>query len=404
MGAMVKSTLTSPPLPPLGSSAARVGSSAIRDLLALAERPEVISLAGGLPDARTFPVDALAAAAADALADDPGATLQYGPTEGDPQLRDLVAHRLGADRANVTITSGAQQALQLVARAVLDPGDVVALADPAYVGALQAFRSADARLAPLPSDHHGLQVQALVELIDAGTVPSLVYVTSSFDNPTGATLAGQRRVALAELAEEHGFWIVDDDPYGELRWAGSAPTPLRELTDRTIVLGSTSKILSPGLRVGWASAPVELSRAIVVLKQSTDLHTSALSQQIVRRALGDEPAMATHLAILRSAYQRQAGALADALDRHLPGALRFGRPDGGMFLWAELAPHVAADASADQLLERALACGTAFVPGSAFAVEPTGGHRRRLRLSFATATEEELDEAARRLAGALALG
>jgi histidinol-phosphate/aromatic aminotransferase/cobyric acid decarboxylase-like protein len=255
-------------------------------------------------------------------------------------LREAVAHRAGTHPEHVLVTSGSQQALDLVARTLLDPGDVAVVADPAYIGALQALRAAGAHLHGVASDAHGLRVDLLADALHAGLRPTLVHVVASFDNPTGATLDGRRRVALAELAEEFGFWIVDDDPYGELRWQGTAPTPLRDLTDRVITLGSTSKVLSPGLRVGWTIAPPSLHASLAIVKQATDLHTSTLSQHIAARLLGDHDAMAAHLVALRTTYRRRAGALADALERHLGGALTFARPSGGMFLWAHLDPTV----------------------------------------------------------------
>lgn len=400
---MVKPTLLDDPLP-IGHGPARIGSSAIRDLLAIAQRPDVLSLAGGLPDPDTFPVDAIAAATADILVADPAGALQYGPTDGLPALREAVARRVGAgtEADQVLVTSGSQQALDLVARTILDPGDVAVVADPAYVGALQALRSSGARLQAIPSDRHGLRIDVLAELLHAGLRPKLVHVVATFDNPTGATLDGRRRVALAELAEEFGFWIVDDDPYGELRWRGTSPTPLRQLTDRTITLGSTSKVLCPGLRVGWAVSPRSLEANLAILKQSADLHTGALSQQIAARLLGDEPAMATHLEVLRATYRHRSDALADALERHLPGALAFDRPDGGMFLWARLADHVRPGATTSDLLVEAVDHGVAFVPGAAFAATDLDRHDRWLRLSFATGAPDQLDEAARRLATVLA--
>ncbi len=395
---MVKSTVLARPRPPIGHGPARIGSSAIRDLLAIAQAPEVISLAGGLPDPTTFPVAAIAAATAEILAADPASALQYGPTDGCTALREVVAERAGTLPDRVLITSGSQQALDLVARTILDPDDVAVVADPAYVGALQALRAGGARLHPIPTDAHGMRIDLLAEHLHAGLRPKLVHVVATFDNPTGSTLDGRRRVALAELAEEFGFWIVDDDPYGELRWRGTSPTALRDLTDRTITLGSTSKVLCPGLRVGWAIAPPALEADLAILKQSADLHTSALSQQIAARLLADDAAMAAQIDGLRTTYRGRADALADALDRHLPGALRFARPDGGMFLWARLADGVRPGATTANLLLEAIDRGVAFVPGAAFAATDRDRHDRWLRLSFATGDPAHLDEAARRLA------
>lgn len=395
---MVKPPSPTRPAVPLAAAVARTGSSAIRDLLEITERPEIVSLAGGLPTPEAFPVAALAAATAEVLADDPHGALQYGATEGYRPLRTWVAARAGAEVEQVTITHGSQQALELLARATTDPGGVIALADPGYVGAIQAFRAAGAELAGIASDGGGLCVDDLERRLAAGLRPTLVYVVADFDNPTGATLPLERRVALAALAARYGFWIVDDDPYGTLRWAGERPTPLRELSDRVISLGTTSKMLCPGLRVGWAVAPPELSRAIVVLKQAADLHTGSLAQQVVHRLVARPDGwFDDHLDDVRGRYRVQADVLVAELRLQLGDRLAFRPPDGGMFLWATVA---GAGVDTAQLLERALAHGVAFVPGAAFGVE--GTHPTALRLSFATTSPSGLAEAVRRLGAALA--
>ena len=377
----------------------RAGSSAIRDLLEITEQPGIASLAGGLPNPATFPVEAIARATRDALDQDPTGSLQYGPTEGYRPLRRWVAarHGLGADgEEQVLVTSGSQQALELLTRALVDPGGLVALADPAYVGALQAFRAAGAELAAIPSDADGLRVDVLAQRLERGERPALVYVVPNFDNPTGSTLAAPRRIELAALADRYGFWIIDDDPYGDLRWHGTTPVALRDLTDRTITLGSTSKVLAPGLRVGWAVGPADALRATAVLKQSADLHTSSLSQQIVQRVLAEPGFLERHLGLLRATYQRQAHHLTRALEQQLGDRLAVAEPDGGMFVWAELL-QPAADTAA--LLTTAIEQGVAFVPGAAFGVEDP--HRRKLRLSFASSDPAGLDLAVDRLVGVI---
>ncbi|MGN6695779.1 MAG: PLP-dependent aminotransferase family protein [Aquihabitans sp.] len=379
----------------------RAGSSAIRDLLEITERPGIVSLAGGLPNPATFPTDAIARATQAALADDPLGALQYGPTEGLRPLRRWVAdrHGLAADPhgdEHVLVTSGSPQALELLTRALVDPGRTVALADPAYDGALQAFRAAGVDLTAIPADGDGLRVDVLADRLAAGDRPALVYVVANFDNPSGSTLSADRRVALASLADRYGFWIVDDDPYGELRWAGDAPAPLRDLTDRTITLGSTSKVLAPGLRVGWAVAPVEARRAMTILKQSADLHTSALTQQIVHRTLAEPGFLDDHLATLRTTYRLQADHLVQALRTSLGDRMTVPEPAGGMFVWAELRDP---DADTATLLAPAVDAGVAFVPGAAFGVERL--HPTRMRLSYATADPAGLDLAVARLAGVI---
>ncbi|MDQ2648904.1 MAG: PLP-dependent aminotransferase family protein [Actinomycetota bacterium] len=382
----------SPPVA-LSSAPSRIQSSAIRDLLAVTERPGLISLAGGLPAPDTFPVAELAAASASLLADDPGGALQYGPTAGFGPLRDWVAAQEDASPADVVITHGSQQALELLVRVLVDPGDTIALPDPAYVGALQACRLSGADLLAIPTDGDGLRVDVLADHLTAGRRPKLVYVVADLDNPTGATLPISRRRALAELADRYGFVIVDDEPYRALRWSGDEPTPLRALSDRVVTLGTTSKVLSPGLRIGWAVAPPEVHAAMVLLKQAVDLQTATFAQRLAHAVLTRPGFYEPHVDQLRRTYQERAAALTAALTEHVP-ELAVGTPPGGMFLWGRL-PGV----DTGDLLGAAVEEGTAFVPGSAFAVDdPATDH---LRLSFATGRPAELAEAARRLGRAV---
>ena len=384
------------PAIPLSQATTRIASSAIRDLLSVAERPDVISLAGGLPLASAFPVAAIAEASAAVLADDAAGSLQYSTTIGYEPLRRWVAerHGLGADAADqVVVTHGSQQALELLVRALVDPGGTVALADPAYVGALQAFRLAGARLLGVPSDHDGMCVDVLADRLAAGERPALVYVVSELDNPTGTTLSSERRVALAALADRYGFVVIDDDPYSELRWAGEGVVPLRALSDRVVTLGTASKVLAPGLRVGWAVGPESLIAELVVLKQAVDLQTATFAQRVVHHVLTKPGFLDPHLVGLRAAYEAQAAALVAGLRAELGDRLTFLPPVGGMFVWARLE-----GVDTRRLLEAAIDRGTAFVPGAEFAVEQdpaTPGDA--LRLSFATAPPDHLLEAAARL-------
>lgn len=369
------------------SAAERVGSSAIRDILHVTERPDVISMAGGLPEPATFPVAELEAAVADVLRDDAAGALQYSATAGYEPLRQWICPD---DPERVVVTAGSQQALDLVSRAVLEPGDVVALADPVYVGALQCFRLANASLATIPSDADGLVVEDLAARCSAGLRPALVYVVANFNNPTGATLSLERRLLLVELAERYGFLIVEDDPYGALRWSGPSLPSMATMTDRVIALSTFSKVLSPGLRIGWAVAPAALRADMVVVKQALDLHTSTLTQRAAWRVVSSPGFMAPHLARLRGLYEERALALDAALREHMGDSLEWAVPEGGMFVWAESQVETA------PLLARAVEAGVAFVPGSAFAVRP-GDHARALRLSFATVAPEELVEGVLRL-------
>jgi len=394
---------TPTPTPPLSAAARRVGSSAIRDLLAVAERPDVVSLAGGMPAPETFPVDAVREATEALLDRDGAAALQYSATEGYEPLRAWVVGRQGVAAAagaaveRVTITAGSQQGLDLVARVLVDPGDVVVMADPGYIGAIQAFRLAGARLVGIPSDRDGLDVDDLAAQLAGGLRPRAAYVVANLSNPTGATLPDERRDRLAALADRYGFWLVEDDPYGDLRWSGAVPRPLAERSDRVVTLGTVSKVLCPGLRVGHVVAPPEVTRGIVQVKQAADLHTSTFAQRLVHELVTRPGFLDDRLATLPAFYRERAEALTAALRHHLGPAVDFADPEGGMFVWARLTSPTA-DTTA--LLPEALAAGVAFVPGNAFSV--THPHPAHLRLSYATAPPATITEAVRRLASALA--
>jgi 2-aminoadipate transaminase len=381
----------------LSAAAGRVRSSVIRDLIARCEGGHIISLAGGLPAPDGFPTRELAAAVAGVLLEDGARALQYSGTQGYEPLREWVAARHRAQPEEVLITSGSQQALDLVARASVDPGVEVALTDPGYVGAIQALRLAGAQLAGVPGDDDGMLVDALDARLSRGLRPALVYVVPNFHNPTGATMAAERCRALGDLADHYGFLIVEDDPYRELRWAGQAPPPMATITSRAVTVGSFSKILCPGLRVGYLVAPASLVATLVRLKQATDLQTGTLSQRAIHRLVTDRGFLDAHLARIRALYQAKAATLVGLLQEHLAGDIDLRPAEGGMFVWAHLR-NAAIDA--EELLTSAIAEGVAYVPGAAFAVE--GSFRSSLRLSFATATPEELGVGVLRLRRALA--
>jgi 2-aminoadipate transaminase len=385
----------------LSRRARALRSSEIRDLLHLAARPEVISLAGGLPDPSGFPVADLGGSSATMLRDRPERALQYGPTEGDTELRALVAERhtkaTGRHTSvdQVLITSGSQQGLDLLARVLADPGDTVAVEDPGYLGALQAFAAAGLDLVPVPAPHDGLDVDALAHTLDhATTPPAFVYTVPTFQNPTGATLPMTRRRALATLADRHDLLVVEDTPYADLWFDEPAPPSIASLSDRVVTLGTVSKTLAPGLRVGWMIGPRWLVNAATTAKQAVDLHTSSLGQALVATLLGDTARFDHHLAGVRSSYAARASALVEALHTTFGDRIEVDPPRGGMFVWARLP-----DIDTRALLRLAAEEGTAFVPGDAFAV--TADLRDRLRLSFATCDPARLVEAVVRLGRAL---
>jgi len=379
---------------------AAVRGSAIRDLLTLTARADVLSLAGGLPAADALPRERIAEAAARALTG--SAAVQYSETAGIAGLREVVAahetDRIGrpVTPTDVVVTSGSQQALDLVARALLDPGDPVVVEDPVYVGALQVLQAAGAEVHSVPLDADGLRVDLLGERLAAGLRPRLVHTVASFHNPRGVTLSQERRRALVELAERYGFLVVEDDPYGLLAFDGAPPLPVAAHGDRVVRLGSASKVLAPALRVGWLTGPPALATAVERLKQSTDLCGSSLTQAITAELLADEPWFTAHVAGLRTANAQRAQALTAAVDAELGDRVVRSTPTGGMFVWMDFTDGT--DTTA--LLPRAVEQGVGFVPGSAFATD--GGFTSSARLCFATYPPAELAEAVRRLARALA--
>lgn len=375
-----------------------VRGSAIRDLLTLTARPDVISLAGGLPAADLLPRERIAVAAAAALTEP--AAVQYGETAGLARLRSTIAeHETGRGTAvrpaDVVVTSGSQQALDLLARATLDPGDPVVIEDPGYVGALQVFQAVDARPVPVGLDAGGMRVDQLADLLAGGLRPKLVHTVSSFHNPRGVTLSAERRRALAGLADEYGFLVVEDDPYGLLTFDGPPPTPVAAHGDRVVRLGSASKVLAPALRVGWLTGPPEVAAAVERLRQGADLCGSTLTQTITAELLADRAWFDAHLATLRAAGRERADAFTAAVAEFLPG-IDCSTPTGGMFCWLEF-PDGTDTAAA---LPAALDAGVGYVPGNAFAVE--GTLPAAARCCFASHPADELRTAVRRLARVLA--
>ncbi|MER5969759.1 PLP-dependent aminotransferase family protein [Streptomyces sp. NPDC002055] len=386
------------PVPAGASRLANVGSSPVREILALTARPEVISFAGGLPAPELFDIAGIRAAYDGVLAEEPQRALQYSTTEGDTELRTAIADRLtgrglstGPD--DLLITTGSQQALTLIATAMLEPGDVVLVEDPCYLAALQCFGFSGARVVPVPTDDDGIVPAALEEIV-AREPAKLLYLVPTFQNPTGRTLPAERRSAVAEVAARHGFWIVEDDPYGDLRYDGERVpwvSGAEAAADRTVLLGSFSKIMAPGLRLGYLRAPAGLRRSCVIAKQAADLHTSTVDQAAAARYLRDSD-LDAHVRTMCSAYRDRRDAMLDGLPAALPAGSRWNRPEGGMFIWVTLP----AGYDATDLLKTAVGHEVAYVPGAPFfAGTPDPG---AMRLSFTTHSPDEISEGLRRLA------
>ncbi len=386
--------------PTVSHRAANVRSSAIRDLLANARMPGMLSLAGGLPEPSTFPTTILAEAARVRLGGSPD-VLQYAPTEGDARLRghiaayETVRQLHDVDPGNVLVTTGSQQALAMVANVIADAGDTIAVPHPCYLGALQTFGAAGLRLHPVRLQGGQLDLDQLENDLRRGVRIAAMYVVANHGNPDGSRLDEAANRRLAGLADWFGFWILEDDPYREL-WFDTPPAPaLPAYTSNAITLGSFSKTIAPGLRVGWLVASGDVRNALVRLKQAADLHTSSLSQALIADLLDTPGWFIQHVEMLRSLYASRRDALSASLVETFGARLRFEPPTGGMFAWAELE---GVDTSA--LLGAALPKGVCFVPGAEF---EAGGDSLRtwLRLSYATLDAEQLAEGVRRVADAV---
>lgn len=385
----------------------RVKASTIRELLKLLTRPEVISFAGGLPAPELFPVDEIEAATHRVLAGHGREALQYGTTEGYLPLRELLVRHMSrygirVAPANVLITSGSQQALDLVGRAFVDPGDTVLVEAPSYLGALQAFNICEPDYVTVPLDAEGVDPDAIERELERRR-PKFLYLLPNFHNPAGVTLSLERRRRIVELAARHGVPIVEDDPYGQLRYEGEHLPPLVVLDaelrrDRgidapgggVIYLGTLSKTLAPGLRIGWVVAPEPVIDRLVRLKQGADLHTATFTQMVAyetaRGGFVDR-----HVRRLREVYRERRDAMLVALERHLPPGTSWTHPAGGLFLWLTLPEGL----DSTRLLPAALEADVAYVAGAPFFA--AGGGERTLRLNFSYCPPATIAEGIRRL-------
>ncbi len=391
-----------------------VHSSAIRELLKIVQNPEIISFAGGLPAPDVFPVERFREACRNVLENNAKTALQYGATEGYEPLREMIARhtsRYGvkAKPEHVMITSGSQQALDLIGKLLINPGDRVLVEAPTYLGALQAFNVYGAEYLCVPSDEDGLRTDLLEEPLRFG--PKFMYVLPNFQNPGGTTLAEGRRHELVLLAERFGIPIIEDDPYGQLRYEGEHLTPLVVLDrdnlrrrDRdysignVIYLSTFSKTLSPGLRLGWIVAPPEVIVKLVQLKQGSDLHTSTFGQMVAYEVAKDG-FLNEHIKVIRRVYGERRDVMLRALEEYFPPEVTWTRPLGGLFLWVTLP----AGMDSHQLFEAALKENVAFVPGDSFYSGNGFASEglRHFRLNFSNAEPEKIREGIRRLSVAI---
>ena len=378
-----------------------MASSAMRDLMAITERPEIISLAGGLPDTSTFPAEDLAQILSRVAADDAAKALQYSPTEGlaavQEVVRDVMAvEGMEVDTEEILLTTGGQQVLDLVCKALIDPGDVIVAEAPTYPGAVSAFQAYQPEVVQVAMDDDGMDVDELEATLDRlaaeGRRPKFIYTIPSFQNPGGVTMSLARRRRLVQIAAERELLVLEDNPYGLLRYEGEPLPTLRQLDggNYVIYLGTFSKILSPGVRVGWTVAPGPVLQKLKIGKAAADLCGSAMTQMFVAEFFrqGRWPA---YLEQVKALYHHRRDVMLAALEEHLPAEATWTRPEGGLFLWATLPEGI----DTTDLLAKAIGRHVAFVPGRAAYVDGRGG--RSMRLNFSGVGDDDIREGVRRI-------
>ncbi len=388
----------------------KVETSAIRELFKLLGKPGIISFAGGFPDSAMFDVQGIREASERALRDEPGAALQYGATEGYNPLREQLAAFMqskgvaGLRADELIVTTGSQQALDLVGKTLLDPQDTVLVESPTFLATIQCFRLYGPTVLGVPIDEDGVDVDALEQMIQQHR-PKLVYLVPTFGNPSGAMTSLQRRIRVLELAVKYQTVVVEDDPYGDLYFAEAPPPSLLALSaqvpgsrDWLVYCGSLSKVLSPGLRIGWMVAPAALLARATMCKQFSDAHTSTFAQATAAQYLQAGRMPAT-LQNVRQVYAGRSRAMCEALRVHLGEGLSFHEPMGGLFVWAQLTGKTGHTKDGNSLAKRAIEKGVAFVPGAPFFADKPDNST--IRLSFATADESKIAEGIERLGAAL---
>ncbi|MHC4322862.1 MAG: aminotransferase-like domain-containing protein [Planctomycetota bacterium] len=371
--------------------------SFIREILKVTQDSKVISFAGGLPNPRLFPVKEFADACLKVLHQDGENVLQYSTTEGYLPLREYIAERyflqrgLQAGPDEILITNGSQQGLDLISKVFVNKGDRVIIERPGYLGAIQAFGMYEPSFVPIPLLEDGIDTDLLENALTASRI-KLFHTAINFQNPSGVTYSRQKREKLADIVKGHNMVLVEDNPYGELRFTGEdLPSMKSYLPDGTIVLGSFSKVVTPGLRLGWICAGADVMEKIIVAKQSSDLHSNYLSQRAVHQYLIDNN-IDGHIVRIKEVYKKQRDLMVSMIEKHFPEEIKYTKPDGGMFLWVTLPENV----SSLHLLELAMEENVAFVPGKAFYVD--GGGDNSLRLNFSNSDLEKIEEGIKRLA------
>ena len=368
-------------------------ASEIRELLKITENPGVISFAGGLPAPELFPMRELHAVCAHVLQTEGQRALQYATTEGHLPLREWIAHRMNTtlgtcfDADNILVTNGSQQALDLTGKVFVDEGDVILCESPTYLAAITAFRAYGCRFVEVPTDDNGMDMEALDAILKNTERVKAVYVIPNFQNPTGRTMALERRKRLAQLAATHKVMVLEDNPYGELRFEGEFLPSVQsfDVEGRVLSSGSFSKILCPGLRIGWIAGSKDIIRKYVLVKQGVDLQSNTFAQALIAAYL-ERYAIDAHIQTILTAYKKRRDVLLAAMDRLLPQGVEFTRPQGGLFAWVTV-PH---NINTRRLLEDCLAQQVAFVPGASFF--PNGGKENTMRINFSNMPEKHIEK------------
>jgi len=386
-------------------NAQKMKSSEIRELLKLTRKPDIISFAGGLPAPQTFPVDVIEEISCKMLREKGKIALQYGPTEGEMALREQLAswmatEKSGIEPKNILITSGSQQGLDILGKVFIDPGDIIIVELPSYIGGLQAFNSYRANMIGVPQDDDGMRIdileKTLKDLANQGKKPKFIYVVPDFQNPSGVTLTKERRLRLLELAYSHEIPVVEDSPYRDLRFRGETQPPIYGLDDQhqVIVLGTFSKIFCPGLRLAWMMAPAQWTDKMVIAKQAMDLASPTFNQLIAAEYMqrGHLPGQ---IDSIKELYGKKCDLMLGALEEHMPEGVSWTKPEGGLFLWIRLPDPL----NATELFTQAVEEKVAYVIGSAFHCDGSG--HNTMRMNFSYPSEEQILEGVKRLAGVI---
>lgn len=380
-------------------NAQRMTRSIIREILKMMATPDLISFSGGMPAPELFPVREFQEACQRVLEQNPAMALQYGVTEGYPPLREYLVEKMhgqgiNAQVENILIVNGSQQALDFIGRIFIDPGDTILTGNPTYLGALQTWRTYGARFVTVPVDEAGMRTDLLDGVLAQQRV-KFIYVLPNFHNPAGVTLSPERRLQLVEVAAKHGVFIVEDDPYGELRFEGESLPPVAALHKENVIYLSTfSKTLSPGIRMGWIVAPQEAMEKLVQAKQASDLHTSIFLQMVVHDICSRD-FLPQHVRHICQVYKERRDIMLQTMQEYFPSGATWTKPEGGLFLWVRLPEHV----DGIELLKAALREKVAFVPGEMFF--PHREVKNALRLNFSSSRPEVIQEGIRRLSRAL---